>query len=125
MNWDELREMEVAGMDIGGHTVSHPVLSRLTPEAQYRELRTSYERIRQECGHRQRAMSYPVGGASAFGRPTQEAARRAEWIMACNYRGGHLKGSIPDMFSVPRLQMQPYTRLPDLAAIFAWPDRFA
>src|SRR5690606_17088835 len=32
MDWDMIRELAAGGMTIGGHTVSHPVLSRLPTE---------------------------------------------------------------------------------------------
>ncbi len=38
LDWDEAREMAAGGMDIGSHTVSHPILSNLPAEQQLREL---------------------------------------------------------------------------------------
>jgi len=38
MSWDQVREMRQAGISIGCHTVSHPVLSRLSPEVLRQEL---------------------------------------------------------------------------------------
>jgi peptidoglycan/xylan/chitin deacetylase (PgdA/CDA1 family) len=41
MNWEQVREMQRAGISIGCHTVSHPVLSRLGPDALQREVAES------------------------------------------------------------------------------------
>ncbi len=41
MNWDQVREMRHAGISIGCHTATHPVLSRLTPDALQREVAES------------------------------------------------------------------------------------
>jgi peptidoglycan/xylan/chitin deacetylase (PgdA/CDA1 family) len=125
LTWDQVREMRRAGMEIGGHTVNHPVLSRLSPERQQFELSESFRRIETELGERPRTMSYPVGGLEAYNDVTRKAAQDAGWELACHYAGGHLDGRIPDRYSVPRIAIEPYTRLNDLAAALAWPGHFS
>ena len=41
MDWGQVREMHEAGISFGSHTLTHPVLSRLTPEALRREVAES------------------------------------------------------------------------------------
>ena len=41
MTWDMVREMQAAGMTIGGHTVNHPSCSRPSPEGQREEIASS------------------------------------------------------------------------------------
>lgn len=125
LSWDQVREMRQAGMEIGGHTVNHPVLSRLAPEVQEYELAESFRRIAAELGEPPRSMSYPVGGPEAYDGVTKDAARAAGWELACHYAGGYLDGRIPDRYAVPRVAIEPYTRLKDLGAALAWPARFA
>ncbi|REJ94077.1 MAG: polysaccharide deacetylase, partial [Planctomycetota bacterium] len=66
MTWDMVREMQAGGMEIGGHTVTHPVLSRLPADEQHREVRRSKERIEAETGQPSKAFSYPVGQPDSF-----------------------------------------------------------
>jgi peptidoglycan/xylan/chitin deacetylase (PgdA/CDA1 family) len=49
MTWDMLREMRAAGMTIGGHSVHHAVLSRLTPEQQDAEISGAGARWASRC----------------------------------------------------------------------------
>ncbi len=44
MTWNQVRALRAAGMSIGGHTVSHPLLARMPPEQQQQEIT--------ECGRR-------------------------------------------------------------------------
>lgn len=125
LSWQDLAEMQTAGMEIGGHTVNHPVLARLDPAQQRYELQESHRRLQVELGARPRAMSYPVGSLNAFDLVTQSLAEATGWTMACHYAGGATIGPIEERYAVPRIAVEPYTRLADLAAALAWPSRFA
>ncbi len=125
LTWQDLLEMETGGMEIGGHTVNHPVLARLDPAQQRDELQASHDRLQAELGAKPRAMSYPVGSLGAFDLVTQSLAEATGWTMACHYAGGALIGPIRERFAVPRMAVEPYTRLADLAAALAWPGHFA
>jgi peptidoglycan/xylan/chitin deacetylase (PgdA/CDA1 family) len=73
MTWDMVREMAAAGMTIGAHSVTHPVLARLTPAQQLTEVWNSLERIETEVGERPIAFSYPIGDRTAFDAETRAA----------------------------------------------------
>ncbi|WP_320672293.1 polysaccharide deacetylase family protein [Patulibacter defluvii] len=75
MTWDMAREMAAAGMTIGGHTDSHPILSRLPVAEQRREIALGVERIADELGERPTTFAYPVGGPAAFGPETAAIVR--------------------------------------------------
>ena len=89
MNWDMLREMKAAGMTIGGHTVTHPVLARMTPESQQFEIQTCARRLHQELGQPMTCFSYPVGHPSAFDEVTRSALRETGADCAFSYYGGY------------------------------------
>jgi peptidoglycan/xylan/chitin deacetylase (PgdA/CDA1 family) len=61
MNWDMVRELNSAGMSIGGHTVSHPRLIQLGDEEQRAEIAGCAGRLRAELGHPMTVFSYPGG----------------------------------------------------------------
>jgi hypothetical protein len=48
---EELKRCQDAGCIIGAHTHSHPILSRLSYEEQYREIQTSVEYLRETFGN--------------------------------------------------------------------------
>lgn len=63
LTWHQLREMQKEGLDIGSHSVSHPILSALSePELKY-ELLYSQQRIFEEIGEKPKGICYPNGMA--------------------------------------------------------------
>jgi peptidoglycan/xylan/chitin deacetylase (PgdA/CDA1 family) len=61
MDWPQVRELQAAGMDIGGHTWSHPNLARLSVVELDRELRGAKQVIEDRLGCGITAMAYPYG----------------------------------------------------------------
>ena len=62
MDWAELKEMAAADIDIGAHTQSHPILTRLTDEAADLEIRRSREELEAGLGRSVHHFAYPNGG---------------------------------------------------------------
>ena len=88
MTWDMVREMESAGMTIGGHTVNHPVLSRMPCEEQWHEISGCTRRIAEELDEPMLYFSYPMGRPHAFNGETRDCLRRAGVRYAFTYYGG-------------------------------------
>lgn len=62
LTWDELKEMQAAGMTIGSHTESHPYLTRITdPKKLWAEVDGSKEILEQRLGAPVREFAYPFG----------------------------------------------------------------
>ena len=61
MTWDELRTCERSGMTFGPHTVTHPVLSRVSDQQSRWELEESWRRLRQESTAPSPVFCYPNG----------------------------------------------------------------
>ncbi|MGC4061974.1 MAG: polysaccharide deacetylase family protein [Aquabacterium sp.] len=108
MTWDMVREMRDGGMAIGGHTVHHPVLSRLTPEQQAAEISGTGARIQAELGERMRWFAYPVGGRDAFNEHTRCALDEAGVELAFSYYGGFRRFGAGDWdrFDVQRVAIE-------------------
>lgn len=62
-SWAELREMHAQGLDIGSHSVTHPILSDLGHEELLHELSYSRQRINEEIGIDPHGICYPNGMA--------------------------------------------------------------
>jgi peptidoglycan/xylan/chitin deacetylase (PgdA/CDA1 family) len=58
---EHVRALANAGMTIGAHTVSHPVLSRVTLEAARQEIARGRERLEEIIGKRVSLFAYPHG----------------------------------------------------------------
>ena len=62
MTWDEVRELDAAGMEIGCHTMTHPYLTRIKDDATLRrEIFTAKQRIEQHIGKPVTSFAYPFG----------------------------------------------------------------
>ena len=69
---DQLRALRDAGMLVGSHTVTHPVMSKLDRAAQEMELRSSFETLDGILGRSEpRHYSHPYGGDVSFNRTTE------------------------------------------------------
>lgn len=67
MSPDEIGRLQEAGMIVGNHSVSHPVMSRLTVEEQTREIDDSFAVLDAFTGGLTvRTFCYPYGGAHSY-----------------------------------------------------------
>lgn len=88
LSWDEVRTLRDAGMEVGGHTVDHPILARLDPDAQEAQITGCAQRIEAELGHRMRMFSYPVGLPDSFGPEAEALLGELDVELAFSYHGG-------------------------------------
>lgn len=67
MNWEQIREMLSAGISFGCHTMTHPVLSRLTPDSVQREVAESKFLIENRLDVHVEDFAFPFGKARDCG----------------------------------------------------------
>jgi peptidoglycan/xylan/chitin deacetylase (PgdA/CDA1 family) len=70
MDWENIREAHAAGVLVGAHTHSHPIMMRLVREDQIREIRLSIEKIKENTGVTPAVFSYPEGNEDTFSEET-------------------------------------------------------
>lgn len=61
LSWEQVQEIQEAGMEIGAHSYSHPNLARLPSEVQEEELHRSKEIIETRLENPVDIMAYPFG----------------------------------------------------------------
>lgn len=64
--WDQLRELRAAGIEIGGHTVTHPTLGQVSEEQAQREINECRLKLELELGQAPVSFCYPNGMPSDF-----------------------------------------------------------
>ncbi|MEV4438820.1 polysaccharide deacetylase family protein [Streptomyces sp. NPDC049577] len=74
LSWDQLRELAGAGMEIGGHSHTHPQLDRLPDDELAFEVGRCRELLSAELGVRPVSFAYPYGYSS---RRVRRAVRSA------------------------------------------------
>ena len=73
MNWSELAELRAGGMVIGGHTVTHPWLPRLSAGEQGEQINVAWNQLERRLGRPLEVFAYPYG---AFDTATLAILRR-------------------------------------------------
>lgn len=81
----EIRELSEKGHEIGSHSVTHPILTRMAREERWRELVDSRERIAEWTGAAPAGFCYPDG---ACDDAVAEDVSRAGYSFACSTRRG-------------------------------------
>jgi peptidoglycan/xylan/chitin deacetylase (PgdA/CDA1 family) len=107
MNWSEIRELSQHGMEIGSHTMSHPMLSRLSEEEQLDEFVASKAEIETHIGTTVRAIAYPFGSRDAFNETTRQLVAEAGYETAFSFYGGMNPAFDSEVTSLRR--MRPWT----------------
>ncbi len=104
LNQSDLRQLANAGMSIGAHTLSHPMLSQSSPDTAWREISESKHCIEQALGQEVWALAYPFGDSSSVTPREVEMASRAGFKSAFLNVGGGF-GTRTPKFSLPRIHV--------------------
>jgi peptidoglycan/xylan/chitin deacetylase (PgdA/CDA1 family) len=82
LNLRELRQVAGAGIVIGGHTMTHPVLAQCSEQEARREIQDCKTEIERALGMRVWAFAYPFGNPSTMGEREFRLAREAGFTCA-------------------------------------------
>ncbi len=113
LTWDEARRT----MDLttfGGHSHTHPILSRLDRSVAEREIRTCRDRIAAETGRVPVSFAYPNGRPEDYTPETQELLRGLGFTTVFSTSEG-IAGSDTDWMAIKRLPGDG-----DVLGDFAW-----
>ena len=99
-----LRQLAAAGMTIGAHSLSHPVLSRAPDDLAWREISDSRTVLEKALGQPVWAFGYPFGNAATVGRRDVRLAEEAGFRCAFMNVGGGFGARI-HRFVVPRVHV--------------------
>lgn len=89
-------------VEVGAHTVTHPVLSTLPPAAQRAEIEGSKVHLEQILGRSEMSFAYPYGSESDYTRETVAIVRDVGFVVACSNFGA-LAWRRTDPFELPRV----------------------
>jgi peptidoglycan/xylan/chitin deacetylase (PgdA/CDA1 family) len=104
LTWDDLRQMQSLGFEIGSHTINHTSLGRADHLTVEQEVNDSLATLDRELGHRPRAFSFPWGKPEDISDQAVRMIRGAGYYAAASaYGGANTRGS--DLFNVRRLDV--------------------
>jgi peptidoglycan/xylan/chitin deacetylase (PgdA/CDA1 family) len=116
LDWREARDMTVAGADLGGHTVSHPILPNCTDERLDTEIADSRAEIARETGVTPALFAYPNG---SYDDRVASAVERAGYTHAFTIEKG-VFSPVTDRYRIPRIGVSEPKYSLD-GANFSWP----
>lgn len=82
LSWDEVREMANNGIVFGAHTVTHPILTKLSLEEAKREIVQSKKRIEEETSQPVTTFCYPNGEPTDFNEDIKEILKESAFACA-------------------------------------------
>lgn len=108
--WDDVRAAMRRGVQVGAHTVTHPILSRATDQESRREIEDSVQRIRAELSTVSQVFCYPNGDPDSFGSREIHTLRAMGMRGAVTTTHGYVSRrssvSNEDRFRLPRFPYQ-------------------
>lgn len=106
----QVREMHAAGMQIGAHTVSHPILARSAPSVAEQEIRDNKEILEELLGRPVSLFAYPNGKPGRDYLPEHCQLIRDLGFSAAVSTAWGVAGKSTDLFQLPRFTPWDLTR---------------
>lgn len=100
----ELRRLDEAGMTIGAHTLSHPMLSQAPIELAWSEIAEIRVRLGAALGKEIWALAYPFGSPESVTSEILDMAKKAGYAGAFLNYGGGLGVELPP-YAIPRIHV--------------------
>ena len=104
MTRSELRQLVAAGMTVGAHTLSHPMLSQAAEDLAYAEISESRARLEAVLQDRVWAFAYPFGDPQSVTEEVLAMPQRAGFDAAFVNFGGGLGAETPP-YAIPRVHV--------------------
>lgn len=125
LSWDEARSMISEGIAFGAHTVSHPILTRVSLEQAEHEMAESKKQIEEKLGIPVRTIAYPNGQKSDISPALEKAAEKVGFQAAFSLMPGPspLDEVQCNPFSIRRIYIGSADTLPRFAAKLAGVSR--
>lgn len=111
----ELRKLTAAGMTIGGHTLSHPMLSQMPAELAYVEISESRAKLESVLQQMVWAFAYPFGDSRSVTPEVLAMPQKAGYEAAFMNFGGGLGTDLPP-YALPRIHVTAEMGLAELEA---------
>ena len=118
LNWDQVRMLQAAGIEMGAHTKSHPILTRVPIEVAIEEMRQSKLRIEQEIKKDVISFAYPNGQLDDFSPEIVKGVESIGYLAAFTLLAGPqaYRSVKKNQFTIRRIFLSHRDTLPKFAA---------
>lgn len=100
MSWDQARTLVRSGFDVGAHTVTHPILTKISFDAAIKEIAESRNDVINETGQCSSAFCFPNGKFGDYNPELQAYCRRNFKAALSTNRG---VANFDDIYELKRL----------------------
>jgi peptidoglycan/xylan/chitin deacetylase (PgdA/CDA1 family) len=107
LNWHQIRDMNINGIEFGSHTVFHSVLSSVGSEIILQELSQSKSKIEEKIQKTCDLFAYPDGG---FSKETKKFVQNAGYNVALTQKNG-VNTKSTDLMEMRRVEIPYYEKL--------------
>ncbi|HEX9061813.1 MAG TPA: polysaccharide deacetylase family protein [Clostridia bacterium] len=111
MNWEDANNLSELGVDIGSHTMNHPILTKILPEEAKDELEKSKELIEKRIGKSVNNFAYPNGRKTDYDSYVKEEAAKLYKTSVTTLFGANNPGD--DLHELKRIGIGPGVSLTD------------
>ena len=125
MTWDNVKEMHAAGMEIGSHTVSHPILSRLTEQELHDEIYNSKSILESQLNTPCNSIAYPVGGYDEFNQKVETLCQSAGYNFGLSYVSGINPPTLDNRYNMKRLHVEEFIQMPEFKLMLCLPELYS
>ncbi|MEW6323812.1 MAG: polysaccharide deacetylase family protein [Nitrospirota bacterium] len=123
LTWEDVAAMAEDGFEIGSHTVTHPVLTRVDAARQDAELTDSKRILEQRLNRRIEVFAYPVGAMHCVSEALAARVKAAGYRYAVTYIGG-TNQAIGNPYALRRQHVGLDTTGPTFQASLVFPELF-
>jgi peptidoglycan/xylan/chitin deacetylase (PgdA/CDA1 family) len=110
-DWDDLREIDRAGISVQSHSASHRRFSELDDASLYEELARPKAALEPALGKVVSAFAYPYGDSGSPAAAIGEKLAASGYRVAFGYGGGVIRLPVGNRFHLPRVAVGPDTDL--------------
>jgi hypothetical protein len=104
LTWQQLREMAAMGMEIGGHTMTHPNLPSAQADEASLEIGQCKELLEKQLGVKVNHFAYPNGGSAChYDERVKKLVSQSGFLSATTSKAGLVAGNV-DLFEVRRMR---------------------
>jgi peptidoglycan/xylan/chitin deacetylase (PgdA/CDA1 family) len=113
LSGEDLRQMELAGFEIGSHSHTHALCGALPESEVLQELSISRQILEEELGHPIASFAYPYGRRGAFSHLTRAALQGSGYQAAFTMEGTRIERDC-DLLRLPRTSVDRFDTLASL-----------
>jgi len=100
-SWNDLGSMKAQGIEVGAHTLTHPILSQESPQRVWEEVSSSKKRLEEEIGDTVGTFCYPNGKKQDIGPFVRNRVEMAGYTAAVTSLTS-MPGPV-DPYMIPRM----------------------